>query len=120
MPNDPDLLNDSGVACFELGQPNAARDRYVESYEQDAPPDLSAGQYGAVLNRGTYLNACGVPGNMSVSICAAVQNGQAVGVTVTTKPKNGGIASCIAGQIRSMSFPAHPRLDITTTTFSAN
>ena len=101
-----------GMSC------SAARARYVEDYSKDAPPDLSAGAYGAVLNRGTYLNSCGVPPTMSVSICAAVQNGRAVGVTVSTKPRSGGIASCISGHIRSMSFPSHPRLDVSTTTFA--
>lgn len=84
----------------------------------EGKPDLTAGAYGNVLNRGSYLNACGVPSNMAVSVCAAVQNGQAVGVTVTTKPSNPGIASCIAGQVRALSFPAHPRMDVATTTFA--
>ena len=73
-----------------------------------------------VLNRGSYLNACGVPSSMEVNVCAAVQNGRAVGVTVTTRPSNPGIASCIARQVRGISFPSHPRLDVARTTFSAN
>jgi hypothetical protein len=84
-----------------------------------AQPDLTAGQFGAVLNRGTYLNSCGVPPSMSVSICAAVQNGRAVGVTVRTDPPNGGIAGCIRGQVSSMSFPSNPRLDVSNTVFQA-
>ena len=40
-----------------------------------------------------------------------------VGVTVTTEPPNGGIASCIAGAVRRMSFPSNPKLDIATTRF---
>jgi hypothetical protein len=100
-----------GLSC------EGARARYIEDYSKDAPPDLSAGAYGAVLNKGTYLNGCGVPSNMGVTICAAVQNGRAVGVTVSTNPKNPGISSCISGAVRSLSFPSHPRLDVTTTTF---
>jgi hypothetical protein len=103
-----------GLSC------EGARSRYVEEYNMGGdgtPPDLSAGQFGAVLNSGTYLNSCGVPPSTAVSICAAVQNGHAVGVTVTVNPPNGSIAGCIAGQIRSMSFPSHPRLDVTTTVF---
>jgi hypothetical protein len=103
-----------GLSC------EGARARYVEDYSKDAPPDLSAGAYGAVLNKGTYLNSCGVPSSMSVTICAAVQNGRAVGVTVTTSPPNKGVAGCISGAVRGISFPSHPRLDVTTTTFSAN
>lgn len=102
----------------------SAQANYVEQYGlangKEIPPDLTAGAYGAVLNRGTYLNRCGVPPNMSVSICAAVQNGRAVGVTVRTKPANGGIARCVSGFVRSMAFPAHPRLDVSRTSFKAD
>lgn len=106
-----------GMSC------EGAQAKYVEDYSKmgaGVPPDLSAGAYGAVLNRGGYLNSCGVPSNMEVNICAAVQNGRAVGVTVSTKPSSPGIASCVAGQVRGMSFPSHPRLDVTRTTFAAN
>jgi hypothetical protein len=100
-----------GLSC------EGARARYVEDYDKASPPDLSAGAYGAVLNNGRYLNGCGVPSNMKISICAAVQNGRAVGVTVTTDPVNKGISSCVAGAVRGLSFPSHPRLDVTTTVF---
>jgi eukaryotic-like serine/threonine-protein kinase len=102
-----------GMSC------EGARSKYIEDYSKDAPPDLSAGSFGNVLNRGNYLNACSVPSSVSVSICAAIQNGRAVGVTVSTTPSNPGVNSCVAGQVRALSFPAHPRLDVTTTTFAA-
>jgi hypothetical protein len=104
-----------GMSC------ESAQARYVEEFKigNNGPPDLTAGQYARVLNNGSYLNACNVPSNMEVNVCAAVQNGRAVGVTVNTNPSNGGISSCVAGQIRSMSFPAHPRLDVARTTFGA-
>jgi hypothetical protein len=54
---------------------------------------------------------------MSLNICAAVQNGRAVGVTVVTKPSNPGIASCVAGGVRRLSFPAHPKLDVVRVSF---
>ena len=101
----------SGTSC------EGARARYVEDYDKAAPPDLSANAFGSVLNNGKYLNSCGVPSSMSVTICAAVQNGRAVGVTVSTNPKDGKFSSCIAGQVRALSFPSHPRLDVTTTSF---
>lgn len=104
------------------GSCEAAIARYNEEYTMGGgtgKPDLTAGAYGAVLNRGSYLNACGVPSNMSVNICAAVQNGRAVGVSVSTNPSNPGIASCIASQVRGLGFPAHPRMDVARTTFAA-
>ncbi|MFP6683739.1 MAG: hypothetical protein VB934_03465 [Polyangiaceae bacterium] len=105
-----------GLSC------EGARSQYVEQYnfgsgDKKVAPDLTSGAFQAVLGRGTYLNACGVPPSMTINICAAVQNGRAVGVTVSTKPVNGGISRCVSGQVRSMSFPGHPRLDITYTTF---
>src|SRR5262249_8361108 len=48
----------------------AAQAKYVEEYKingGNGPPDLTAGAYGAVLNKGSYLNACGVPSTMSVN-----------------------------------------------------
>jgi hypothetical protein len=104
-----------GTSC------ETAQSRYVEEFKMgnNGPPDLTAGQYAKVLNNGAYLNACNVPSTMEVNVCAAVQNGRAVGVTVTTNPPNGGVSSCVAGQIRGIAFPAHPRLDVARTTFGA-
>ena len=95
------------------------RDRYKIGAGSNVPPDLSAGAYGSVLNRGTYFGHCGVPDSMTVSICAAVQNGRAVGVSVSTTPRDGRISSCVSSAVRGLSFPSHPRLDVTRTTFAA-
>lgn len=104
-----------GMSC------EAAQNAYVQEMKigEKGKPDLTVGQLGAVLNTGSYLNSCGVPSSMSVSVCAAIQNGRAVGVTVSTTPKNGGISSCISGQIRNLRFPSNPKLDITRTNFAA-
>ncbi len=91
----------------------------VISLGQKGQADITRGQYAAVLNNGSYVAACGAPSNMSVNVCAAVQNGRAVGVTVTTNPSNPGISSCIAGRVRGMSFPSNPKLDVARTTFAA-
>ncbi len=101
------------------GSCEGARAKYVEDYtKRGVPPDLGASAFSG-LNRGTYLNSCGVPPSMSVSICAAVQNGRAVGVTVRTNPSNGGVAGCVRSAVFGMSFPAHPRMDIATTHFKS-
>ena len=104
------------------GSCEAAIARYTEEYKigGSGAPDLTAGAYGNVLNRGSYLNACNVPSNMAVNICAAVQNGRAIGVTVSTSPSNPGVSSCVAGQVRALPFPSHPRLDVARTTFAGN
>jgi hypothetical protein len=103
-----------GMSCEQ------ARARYVEEISIGGPKgqaDLTANQFGSVLNNGSYIVGCGTPQSMHVNVCAAVQNGRAVGVTVTTEPPSGGVANCIAGAIRRMSFPSNPKLDIATTRF---
>jgi hypothetical protein len=104
-----------GLSC------EAAQASYNEEMKmgQRGQADITAGQYGAILNSGRYLGGCGVPDSMSVNICAAVQNGRAVGVTVTTNPRNPGVAGCISGAVRRINFPAHPKLDVTRTSFAA-
>ena len=94
----------------------AYRER-VTMGDDSVPADISAARYGAVLNRGSYFSHCGVPDSTAIHICAAVQNGRAVGVTVTTTPRNRAIERCVAGAVRGLSFPSHPRMDVTRTTF---
>jgi eukaryotic-like serine/threonine-protein kinase len=104
----------SGQSC------ESARNAYVEEMSVGGPKgqaDLTAGQYGSVLNRGSYFGHCGVPSSMGINICAAVQNGRAVGVTVTTKPRDPRIQSCVAAGVRGLSFPSNPKLDVSTTNF---
>jgi eukaryotic-like serine/threonine-protein kinase len=103
-----------GMSC------EAAQAAYVEEITmgQKGQADITRAQYGAVLNSGSYLNGCGLPSSAGVSVCAAVQNGRAVGVTVTVKPSNPGAAACISRKVRALSFPSNPKLDVTRTSFA--
>lgn len=103
----------SGLSC------EGAQSKYVEEMKmgEKGAPDLTQGQFASVLNNGTYLNGCGVPDSTVVNICAAVQNGRAVGVTVSMQPPNPSAQSCVASKIRGISFPSNPKLDIARTTF---
>ncbi|MCC6217745.1 MAG: hypothetical protein IT376_23000 [Polyangiaceae bacterium] len=113
--------NQGGIPILAGGMScEGAQAAYVEEMNiggAKGPADLTAGQYGAILNKGTYFAHCGAPDDMKINICAAVQNGRAVGVTVTTDPRNPGVAGCIAGGVRGLSFPSHPKLDVTRTSF---
>jgi hypothetical protein len=103
-----------GMSC------EAAQAAYVEEIKvggAKGPADITGGQYGAILNRGSYFAHCGVPESMSINICAAIQNGRAVGVSVNTNPRDGRIAGCISQGVRGLSFPSHPKLDVTRTSF---
>jgi hypothetical protein len=105
-----------GMSC------EAAQAAYVEEINiggAKVAADITSSQYGSILNGGGYLNGCGLPSSVGVDVCVAVQNGRAVGVTVRTKPSNPGVSSCIASHVRGLSFPAHPKLDVTRTSFAA-
>jgi hypothetical protein len=101
----------SGTSC------EAVIAAYNDDLSGDAPPDISAARYGAVLNRGSYFQHCNVPADVAINICAAVQHGRAVGVTVTTTPASRAHGRCVANAVRGLAFPSHPRLDVTRTTF---
>src|SRR5205814_6672597 len=78
-----------GMSC------EAAQSAYVEEMNIGGPrgqADITASQYGSIMNGGSYLNGCGLPSSTAVDVCVAVQNGRAVGVTVRTRPHNGGAA----------------------------
>lgn len=98
----------------------AAQASYVEEMNVGGPrgqADITGGQYAAILNRGSYFAHCGVSDSAKISICAAVQNGRAVGVTVVLNPRNRGAEGCIAAGVRGLSFPSNPKLDVTHTNF---
>jgi hypothetical protein len=96
-----------------------ARDQYTEEINlQGGPaPDLKAEDFAAVLNNGSYMNPCDVPSTSKVRICAAVQNGRAVGVTVLLDPPSTDIEICVAGQVRQLPFPSNAKLDVVNVSF---
>lgn len=103
-----------GMSC------EAARASYVEEMSIGGPrgqADITGGQYGSILNRGSYFSHCGVPESTGLDICAAVQNGRAVGVTVLAQPRNRTIESCVGSAVRRLGFPSNPKLDVTRTQF---
>jgi hypothetical protein len=116
--------NQGGIPILAGGMScEAAQAAYVEEINvggAKAPADITGSQYASVLNGGSYLNGCGLPSSMGVDVCVAVQAGRAVGVSVRTKPgRNGSVERCIASHVRGMSFPSHPKLDVTRTSFAA-
>jgi hypothetical protein len=98
----------------------------IEAYNEElrmtgsqGPPDISREAYAAILENGAYLLRCGVPDSMALEICAAVQHGRAVGVTIESRPRNRSVQNCVANVVRGLSFPSHRRLDVTRTSFAA-
>ena len=66
------------------------------------------------LNR---YDKCKVPRSTKVSMNVAVYDGVAVGVTVTTKPKNGKIEDCLDTVVRGMTWDKVPSLNQVTVSF---
>jgi hypothetical protein len=73
--------------------------------------DLTAKDF-AVLNNGSYLNACEVPETSKIQVCVAVRGGAAVGVTVTIDPPSPDLEVCVAKQVRALAFASHPKMDV--------
>jgi hypothetical protein len=82
-------------------------------------PDLSRDAYAALLENGAYFSHCDVPAGTALDVCAAVQNGRAIGITVLSHPTNPQVSACVKAAVESLSFPSHPRLDATRTHFDA-
>lgn len=80
-------------------------------------PEPSDAQFSEPLARGTYLSDCEVPEKTRVDVCAAITGGKAVGVTVATSPGDPGKEKCVAGKVREIPFPSHPRLRVVRTSF---
>lgn len=110
------------LASEAVAEPLPSCESVIASNVDDAsakgPKDLSAADFGRVLDEGSYLGPCEVPTDMAVEVCAAVKEGKAVGVTVTTKPSDRAVADCVAAQVASLEFPSHPKLDVARTTFA--
>ena len=96
-----------------------ARDQYTEEINvgSGSAADLKAEDFAAVLNNGTYLAPCDVPTTSKVRICAAVQNGHAVGVTVLLDPPSPEMEVCVSGQVRQLAFPANAKMDFVNVNF---
>ncbi|HEV8547980.1 MAG TPA: hypothetical protein VGQ57_03110, partial [Polyangiaceae bacterium] len=82
-------------------------------------PDLPREVFAAVLNHGAYLARCAVPARTALQICAAVQNGKVVGVSVSSEPHSAAIDACVRRGVAGLRFPSSPHVDVTRTRFDA-
>lgn len=100
-----------GPSCDE------AMERHADDQAATPPSDEAVGGVKEVLNRGTYLNRCQIAASSAVEVCAAIANGEVLGVTVTIDPGTPAEADCVAGEVRQMSYPESPALIRAATTF---
>ena len=80
-------------------------------------PDLTRDAFAAVLENGAYLSPCAIPAHTALDVCAAVQDGKVVGVTVTTEPRDAAISACVRRAVAGLRFPRNAQLDVTRTRF---
>lgn len=114
--------DDDGVEPIDYPSCEEAQEEHAlnaSGVDEGGPPDLSADQYGEILNRGGYLDSCYVDRTSEVSLCAAVVDGRAAGITVALHPHDQQVVNCLVELLRDMSFPSHPRMDVTRTRFTA-
>jgi hypothetical protein len=105
----------SGASCESA---IAAYREEIDVRNRHRTPDLPRSAFASILEDGRYMAPCQVPAEMAVEICAAVQHGRAVGVSIVTHPANQRVRACIANAVRRLSFPNSERLDVTHTRFA--
>lgn len=80
-------------------------------------PDLTDGQLAGPMRDGTFLDACGVPSSMKVTVKVAIRNGRAVGVSVYAAPPNREIGWCVERRVRGLQWPSSAKMDSFVTTY---
>jgi hypothetical protein len=92
--------------------PHATVDQAINAVPQGAPRmNMSNDILQAPLLDLKRYDKCKVPRSTKVSMSVAVYDGVAVGVDVTTKPKNGKIEECLDSVVRGMTWDKVPSLN---------
>jgi hypothetical protein len=80
-------------------------------------PDLTDLQLSGPLRNATFLNSCGAPDSMHVTVKVAIKMGRAVGVSVYSSPPNSGVTSCVDRAVRNLAWPVNQKMDSFVTTY---
>jgi len=98
--------------------PHASVEQAIKAVPQGAPRlNMSNDILQTPLLDLKRYDKCKVPRTTKVSMTVAVYDGAAVGVDVTTKPKNGKIEECLDGVVRGMTWDKVPSLNQVTVNF---
>ena len=77
------------------------------------PRPVREGTYAALLHNGVYLRECDVGDELGVDVCATIQHGKIVGVTVQTTPHRPRIERCLDRAVRALEVgESSPDLDV--------
>jgi len=92
--------------------PHASVDAAIKAVPQGAARmNMNTDTLQAPLLEIKRYDKCKVPRSTKVFLNVAVYDGAAVGVDVTTKPKNAKLEECLDGVVRSMSWDKVPSLN---------
>jgi len=80
-------------------------------------PDLTDQQLSGPMRNAAFLDSCGAPQSMHVTVKTVVKMGRAIGVSVYTTPANGAIASCVDHAVRNLAWPVNAKADSFTTNY---
>ena len=98
---------------------DASANQSIDLRAAPGAPDLSREAFASVLESGGYLTHCAIPARTALEICAAVQDGKVVGVSVASEPRNAAVSACVRRSVAALRFPQSARLDVTRTRFEA-
>jgi hypothetical protein len=113
---------DDAPAKSSLPSCEAASESAEQTIDIQGPrgaPDLPRDAFANILENGAYLGRCAIPARTAIEICAAVQGGKVVGVSVRTEPRDSAISNCVRRAVAALRFPVSARLDVTRTRFEA-
>jgi hypothetical protein len=96
----------------------AAQTEEIVMHGGRSQPDVTEAQYASILEHGRWFEHCAVPAACRLEVCVAVRQGRAVGVTVHSTPWRADVERCVAAAARGLTFPSHPHMDVTRTTFA--
>jgi hypothetical protein len=118
-PGKPETSGDAPIGISSCEAAIARNNEQLDIGGARGPADVTREQYAGLLQNGRYLAACSIPDRTVFEICAAVRDGRAVGVTVTSSPASASLNACVRRAVASLKFPQSPRLDVTHTRFDA-
>ncbi len=116
---EPERNEARGAALPGCESAAASANQSMDLRAAPGAPDLSREAFAAILDNGAYLAPCAIPSRTALEICVAVQNGKAVGVSVSSEPRDANVIACVRRAVAALRFPQSDRLDVTRTRFAA-
>jgi hypothetical protein len=95
----------------------AAANQDVDFSGGNRAADLPTQAIAAVLENGAWLGSCALPEHTTLDVCVAIKGGRVVGASVTSRPADSALNSCVKRRASSLQFPFSPHLDLARTRF---